>query len=157
MKGKEELPLPMKMFVQLGVRQNKLHNNIISAIKETNSAKAHLLSAKLNRLASTIVELEDEAAIQETFFENPAELLPEGERKELERDHAKLGKIVVEFSHMIGEETTKRRKRIYTLLEHLERRVTDKKAAVNYNRTLLISLLAIIIAIISIIITTAVN
>ena len=47
-------------------------------------------------------------------------------------------------------EADERRKRIYTLLEHLERRIAEKKNAVNYNRTILISLTAILIAIVSI-------
>ena len=156
MKGKEELSVPMGMFVKLGVRQNRLHAEIISAIKETNSTNAHLMSSKLNRLESTIVKLEDEAAVLETFFEHPAELLPEDEKKELETNTRELTKIVVEFSRMIGGETTERRKRIYTLLEHLEKRAADKRATVNFNRTLFVSLLAVIIAITSIVIA-AVN
>ncbi len=143
MKGQVELSLPMKMLLQLGVRQIKLHTDIVSAIKETNSAKAHLLTAKLNRLESTIIGLEDEAAVQETFFEHPVELLPEHEKKELEGNTRKLTEIIVEFSGMTGGETTERRKRIYTLLEHLERRVAEKRATVNYYRALSISVLAV--------------
>lgn len=146
----KSLSVPMQMFVKLGVRQINLIKNVVTAIKDTNTVHERLWPTKLNNLESTLIGLEEEASALEMFFEEPAGLLTDEQRKELEKNITQMGIIITQFSQMSKGEADERRKRIYTLLEHLERRIAEKKNVVNYNRTILISLTAILIAIVSI-------
>jgi len=143
------MPLPVQMFASFGARQINLIKGVIAAIKDDSSVKAILWSKKLNELESTLVRLEVDAMELEECIDNPTRLLPEKQRAEVEKSPQQMAQVMLQFPRLTGE-TAERSRRTYTLLEYLGRKITDKRSTINLNRGLLISLVAIIIAVVAV-------
>ncbi len=145
------LSLGMEMFALLNVKQMKLVLVLVEVMKELNVVRPFLWSRRLNRLESKNMGLQEQVLELETCVDNPVRLLPDTRRAEVESDMRRLTEASVEFLRHLGE-SSERRKRIYTLLEHLERRTAEKRNTVNFNRTLLVSFAAIAVAVASIVV-----
>jgi hypothetical protein len=105
---------------------------------------------------NNLSSIQEEAIQLDRVFDQPDIVLSENkekrevQRKELEKDPT----IMYNYLQMVSiGEPQIRHRRIFTLLEHLERRISDKRQAVYLNRTLLIGTAAFIMALISIIVT----
>ena len=147
----KSLPDAVEAFALLGARQITLIEKLVTAIKDLNSVKALMWSRKLNGLESKNTELETEAVELEIYLDSPTRLFPEERRNKIEGDSEKMAEIILGFHGETGE-LPERRKRIYTLLEYLERRTAEKRNTININRVLLISVIAIIVAVMAIVI-----
>jgi len=95
--------------------------------------------------------LEAEAVELEIYIDSPTRLLPDERRKKIEGDSKEIAAVILGFQGETSE-LAERRKRIYTLLEYLERRTAEKRNTININRVLLVSVIAIIVAVMAIVI-----
>jgi hypothetical protein len=61
-------------------------------------------------------------------------------------------RILARLTPMRDETSDERERRLSRLLEHLERRISDKRASVNFNRATMLSLIAISISLLTLIV-----
>ena len=98
--------------------------------------------------------LQDEAIQLDRIFGEPSILLvSDTEEKEVKKKPF----IIYQFIEMTNTgEPLLRDRRMFTLLEHLERRLSDKRQAVFFNRTLVLSFAAFLIAMLPMIVTVVI-
>ena len=90
----------------------------------------------------------------ERAFDQPDLLQTDEEREELKKDQNKAAKTMFEYMQSIhGGEAPDRRNRISVLLERYEKRISEKRDAVYFNKTAGFSRLAIAIAALSLVVT----
>lgn len=161
------MQLASLMYVQLGVARSNLVNDIIADVESINLIKPFFSFNKINEVEEHFISLQKETLYLERLLHEPEELLSKVLSSEMgpglheciqeEWKELDFGKKLLVFGAFEIQDEGKREaldgnSRIFTLLEHLERRISDKRSAVNSNRTLTISLAAICIAVISLIV-----
>ncbi|MFC1999697.1 hypothetical protein ACFLXE_02930 [Chloroflexota bacterium] len=148
--------LSTELFVKLGLRQSQLLQAITSTLKELSTVKPGIRLKGLDNFECRIASHQEEAALLETAFDQPDTLLTEAEKRELQQSGVHQASLMASFCDMVRHGLPEeRRVRILSLLEHLERRLSDKKTVVNFNRAMTLSTAAFIVAVISLIVSTA--
>lgn len=146
-----EISLSAIMFARMGARQIKLIEKIGDTIKDANSLKPRLRLSSLDVTDSSLAILQDDAIALDKMFDQPGELLL---NKEEITQVDKNPFIMFDFLRRASQgQLVMGRMRIFSLLEHLERRLASKRESVYINRTLLLSSTVIILVLISLVVT----
>lgn len=156
MKSSPERLDSTELLVTMGLRQNRLLVEIATSLTEIADIRPFLGSGQLGMHDRRLASFQLESALLEVASERPLDLLPEDQRVSLEQSKVDVAPLLCEFSDMVsGGRYLARRQRIMTLLEHLERRLSDKRASLNFNRAVLVSSIAALAAIASLLVSLA--
>jgi hypothetical protein len=143
------------LFIQLtgrlGAQQIKLVEDITEAIERINLLNPIFFLKQVDKEGQSLTSLQKRALVLQQCFYEPSKLLTEEGKKRLNGNEQIEIRVLGKFAMMDKRNYDEWNRRIFTLLEHFERRLTDKRSAVNFSRTVIISLIAICIAIISLI------
>ena len=148
-------PLSVEMFSRMALKQMTLIEEMQKVMKDINSIKPRFRINSIDKIDSKLGLFQDEALKLDRLTDHPDSLL-EGD-KEME-EIKKNPLIRYEFQQfMLGGQLALGRARIFTLLEHIEKRISGKKEAIYFNRTLGLSFVAIILVLISIVVSIVLN
>jgi hypothetical protein len=158
----DNLPLPkqtLQIFVEISEIQIKLMENISLAIKDLNLITPRVRLDKIKTIEDKLVSFRDEVIRLEMIFEQPRKYLRSfKEIEKLVKSQNEAAGIEFSVLQMLRKgEPADRRIRIFTLLEHLQSAISYKKSEVQFNRIIVVSLLAILIAIIAIVISITIR
>jgi len=154
---KEAISLHLKLMIELGIRQIGLMDKISGAIREVTLIKSSLplrqLESSLNEADYKLQLLEDEAVLLEKAFNEPTLLLTEQEKHELNANQTATMEEMVTFATKVKGtgEATDRRDMIYSLLDRLDRRISDRRSASRFRKTQYVAILGVGIAIFALI------
>ena len=146
----EDFSLDVLLIIRLRAKQSQLMNDISAAMKDINSVKPFLRSHEIDEVEHKLASFQQEVTRLVTLVDKPSGLLTDKEESEIKKDEASMHTAFYRFARMTTSAEPAER-RIFALLEHLERRISDKRVIVNFNRTMMIGLAAIVIAIISVV------
>jgi hypothetical protein len=138
---KEVYPLHLEMMAELAKRQGILMDRISGVIRDVTLIKFSLplkqLDSSLNKADYALESLEAEALLLEKSFNEPTLLLSEQQKHELNANQTTATKEIFMFVNKVKEsgEATDRRDRIYSLLDRLDRRISDRRSASQFRRT----------------------
>jgi hypothetical protein len=142
----------VQIHLKLGQKQSELINDITEEIKNVNSLSPGLRQKKICESGQNFISLQEGAIeLQKAFYE-PFGLLSTEEKENLPTSVEEIAIIVARFVGMDRRDLEERDMRIFRLLEHLERRISDKRTSVNVNRATMFSLIAISISAITLIV-----
>jgi hypothetical protein len=155
LEGWEPVALEEDLFIQLtgrlGAQQIVLVKDITEAIERINSLNPVFFLKEVDKEGQNLTSLQKRALVLQQCFYEPNRLLTEEEKKRLNGNEQMEIRVLGKFATMDKRNYEEWNRRIFTLLEHFERRLADKRSAVNFNRTVIISLISICIAIISLV------
>lgn len=142
--------LSMRVFTEVYKNQTKLIESIVAATNDIGLVKPWICSKKLRDFEKRIASIQEEFLKQEMMFEQPTAYLNAYRGADEKADSAKSvreGYAAVQV--LIQGQLAERRTRITSLFHQLKNELTNKKAKIQSNRTLLLSLVATIISIIA--------
>jgi len=138
--------LVIQITGRFGVRQLTMVDEITKVIVGVNSLRSRLSLRELDKEENSFIELQRRALeLQQCFYE-PAKLLTEDEKKQIDKDEKIKTEVLGRFAMMDKRNYEEWNRRIFALLDHLERRISDKRSVINFNRTVEISAVAICIS-----------
>lgn len=168
MEMESEIPLETKlallMYGELAAKRSNLLNDTIAAVESINLVKPFFYLNEINQAEQHFISLQKETLYVERLLHEPEELLSEVLSSQLgpglhrliqdewkELDFRKKLRVFVEFEKYDEgkREALDGNSRVFTLLDHLERRISDKRAVVNLNRATIFSFIAIFISVIT--------
>ena len=137
-----------QIFTEIADRQGTLMENIIAAAKETNLVKSYIRFNKVRKVVDKLVSFREEVMQLEMIFDQPRKYLQSyKDIEKMEKDPTVLLRLDYGVSQMLSKgQLADRRVRIFTLLEDLEREVSDKKSEIQFNRAIIVSLIAVAIS-----------
>jgi len=146
----EPVNLSVRVFAEVYKNQTKLIESIVAAIKDIGLVKSWICSNKVRGFEKRIASIQEEFIKQEMMFEQPTAYLSSYRGADDKADSAESvreGYAAVQV--LIQGQLAERRTRISSLFERLQNELTNKKAKIQSNRTQLLSLSAILIAVAS--------
>jgi len=156
MMSKKEWEVARKFFLTATDRLTKprleLADKITKAIDDVNSLNSYLCLNRIDKAESNFISLQKEAIKFQLTGNSIFEFLDENEKESFNRLNKEASfRTVGHFMGMIRHVKREHRTN-FMLLEHLERRLSDKRSRVHFNRAMILSLIAISISVISLII-----
>ena len=149
--------LLIQMTGRLGVRQLVLVQDLTKAIESVNSLNPILSLKEVNKAEQSFIVLQNRLLDLQECYYSPTKLLTEEENKILHEDERLTTSVLGQFAKMDKRNYDEWNRRIFALLEHLERRASDRRSVVYLNRTLAVSIAAISISLISLIVIIALH
>ncbi len=143
----------LRVFAEVTRLQNNLMEQIAAATNDISSMNSLLRLKRIKAVELKIVTFREELIGLEMMFEEPRKYLQS--YKEIEKANNAEERTRAEYAVLqilMKGQLADKRLRIFTLFEHLEKIVSFKRAEVQYNRTLLLSLAALLVAVSSILI-----
>jgi hypothetical protein len=143
-----------QIFIEISEIQIKLMEDICNALNDLNLITPCMRLDKIKTIEDKLVSFRNEVIRLERIFEQPRKYLQSF--KEIEnvvQAPNEVASIELSVVQMLEKgKLADRRIRIFTLLEHLQGTISYKKSEVQFNRTIVVSLFAILIAIVAIVI-----
>ena len=150
MKVGEKVPLYLRAYIRLTQQQTELMGKIHDTIKSVNSVNPLFHLSEIDRMEQQFIALQEDAIRIERLNDQPLEFLTPQEKANLSN-----GQIMELMGGFITKIDNKQAlvlsERIFTLLEHLERRISDKRSRVYFYRMAAVGLIAIVISLVSLI------
>lgn len=149
-------PFHFEIFVRLFERQIKLLNGINDTIKAINSINSRFSFKELDKVEQQFVNLQEEATFLEQVYYKPSVLFTDQEEDQFSKNKEQEAQFLHEYMKINKADALARSQSIFRLFEHLERRISDKRAAVNFHRTAMLSLIAISVSVIAIVVAVTI-
>jgi|GEM_PF-4943275 len=145
-------PFHIEIFVRLSERQIKLINGISDTIKAINSINSRFSLKEIDKVEQQFVNLQEEATFLEQVYYKPSVLFTDQEEDQFSKNKEREAHFLREYMTMNKADALARSQSIFRLLEHVERRISDRRASANSNRATKYSLTAISISVITLIV-----
>jgi len=147
----EPANLSLRVFNEVYQNQTKLMESIVAKLKDISLMKSCIRLNKVKGFEKKIASIREELIKQEIMFEKPREYLDsyrdiENKAKSPE-ESTREEYTALQF--LLQGQLADRRIRIFSLFEHLQSEMTYKKAEIQFNRIMLLSLTAILVAVTS--------
>jgi len=146
----EPVSLSVRVFAEVYKNQTKLIESIVAATNDLGSVNPWICSKKLRGFEKRVASIQEEFIKQEMMFEQPTAYLSSYRGADDKADSAESvreGYAAVQV--LIQGQLADRRTRISSLFGRLQNELTNKKAKIQSNRTMFLSLLAILVAVAS--------
>ena len=146
----EPVSLSVRVFTEVYKNQTKLIESIVAATNDIGLVKLWICSKKLKGFEKRIASIQEEFLKQEMMFEQPTAYLNAYRGADEKADSAESvreGYAAVQV--LIQGQLAERRTRITSLFQQLKNELTNKKTKIQSNRTLLLSLIAVLAAVAS--------
>ena len=154
----DNLPLPeqtLRIFAEISHLQVELMEHIFIALQNLNLITPRLRLKNMRPIEDNLLLFRNQVIHLERIFEQPREFLQSyRDIEKVVKDPSEVARIEFDVLQRLRKgQLADRRIRIFTLLEHLESAISSKKSEVQFNRTILISSIALVVAFVATVIS----